>query len=359
MATRTHSMASKVAPSERHEEAPAAAGPSSSSSSSCVFPGTGDRTEIARETPLQSKPKWGVVKEEDGMGGMRTSSLNMVRNIARQQVGADAAGAQTARAADSRGQLRLDVKSHRQRAGEAATARNWRACESEISDAIKLSQKDPTLYNFRSYALLRQYKTARALSDAEEAIALDPRSPRGHYRQARALQVTGESRWAEAGLSFVQTLQTTPTHANASGHFTDLLGGIRRNRLYWQAPQPVQRNLSSTPPPNATPPERCGPVTIGTIMPTTIRVSWHSVDDDGGDQPYKYELEVGTVDALEPDLEPEEFRVAYSGLGTFSVTVDSLQPDTEFVFRVNAVNSRGAAPWSEHVRAATIKGLRP
>ena len=106
------------------------------------------------------------------------------------------------------------------------------AWQEELSDAIDIDSHNPGHYTFRSLALLRQQNVDGALRDAQKAIALDPRSPRGYYRHSRAL--TSQRRLVDAGSALVHALALSPRDQKADAHFTELLSGIRRDRLYWQ-----------------------------------------------------------------------------------------------------------------------------
>ena len=109
-----------------------------------------------------------------------------------------------------------------------------------------------------------------------------------------------------------------------------------------------------TPPPAATAPGACAPPALGTATTTTLRVSWQAVDDDGGAEPLRYDVEMARVNAKKPDA-PLSFDSIYAGYGTWAITVESLDEETEYVFRACATNLKGRGAWSTHTHGSTLQ----
>ena len=192
---------------------------------------------------------------------------------------------------------RHEINEARKRADDAAAERRWKRCEDELSGALKLNENDPGLYSYRSFARLNQKKTRRAMADAEKAIALEPESPRGYYRRACALME--EQRWPEAGAEFVRTLERAPDDVSSERKFDNLISGMRSGRKFFQRAKSDEASRAAggamTPPPAATAPGACAPPALGTATTTTLRVSWQAVDDDGGAEPLRYDVEMARV----------------------------------------------------------------
>ena len=75
------------------------------------------------------------------------------------------------------------------------------------------------------------------------------------------------------------------------------------------------------------------------------------VEDDGGDEPFAYEVHYSPIDPITNDV--VEWHTAYKGIRRFKCKVEQLLPNTEYVFRVAAVNMCGRSAWSEYVTATT------
>mmetsp|Transcript_41690 Transcript_41690/g.94073 ORF Transcript_41690/g.94073 Transcript_41690/m.94073 type:complete len:249 (-) Transcript_41690:35-781(-) len=59
------------------------------------------------------------------------------------------------------------------------------------TQAIALTPNDHTLYSNRAFAFTKAEKYERALVDAEKAVALNPKWPKGHFRRGEALRLSG------------------------------------------------------------------------------------------------------------------------------------------------------------------------
>ena len=169
-----------------------------------------------------------------------------------------------------------------------------------------------------------------------------------------------------------------------------MLDVIRRSRSYWAGrPRPPTRGVEpATPRRNGTVPGACARPGGEAIDEATLRVTWEAVEEDGGDEVYKYEVQMALVDPIRPEDELE-YKGVYEGLERWNLTLGSLLADNEcvtrvtvavtcvasvachacrtalvlrvsvlavtcrYVFRVCAHNSRGAGAWSEELRLVT------
>ena len=68
----------------------------------------------------------------------------------------------------------------KRRARDAYAAGNLAGCEEELGSALTVDGKNPALYTYRSLVELKQGRVAAAMRDVDQAIELDPLSPRGH-----------------------------------------------------------------------------------------------------------------------------------------------------------------------------------
>ncbi len=290
------------------------------------------------------------------------------------------------------------VTAARKRAAKAFGADDWDGCDKALGDVLRLESHNPGLYRHRSYVRQRQDRTSRSLQDAGRAISLDPRSPRGYYRYGRTL--CHEKRLTEAGASFIQGLGLDSHYGPAQRRCDDVLEAIRRERHYWA---PGKRNaparvLASTPPPTATVPQAPPPPELASCDTESIRVTWKDTEDDGGDEPYQYELQahaaleeggrrwrrrwrgaawkrvgegcptrhrkralvpalqMAPIDPLNPMAtdDEREYQTLYCGVGKHSLLVQELESDCEFAFRVSCANAVGASGWSAVLRCATM-----
>ena len=268
-----------------------------------------------------------------------------------------------------RTEARARVTAARLKADKALKGEDWQGCEQALGEALKLDTNNPGLYLSRAYVRLKQDSTTRSLQDSGKAISLDPRSPRGYHRYARTL--CQEKRFSEAGASFVQGLGLDPSF-KSQGRCDVVLEAIRRERHYYPGPKKsardTQRVLASTPPPSATPPVAPAAPLLVSSGVSSLSLRWADTEDDGGDEPYEYTLEMATIDlgtvaaedaAADADADAEwqatlEWRVAWSGLGQSKLTVDALAGETGFAFRLGCVNAIGNSPWSVALRCATV-----
>jgi hypothetical protein len=217
------------------------------------------------------------------------------------------------------------------------------------------------LYTYRALAHQQQRRTRQALSDATNAIRLEPRSAHAHYRAARAL--LAEERYVEAGGALCDGLRHSPRHERAAGTLDAALSHIRRGRAYWPgAPRKEADTCCGTPPRPACAPGACDAPAVADATARSLHVAWAPVSDDGGDEVYQYELQLAPVDPLRPEA-PLEFRTACtcapSAEGArLATTLGELDADRDYVLRVAAVNSRGRGAWSAEARASTAPPAR-
>ena len=61
------------------------------------------------------------------------------------------------------------------------------------------------------------------------------------------------------------------------------------------------------------------------------------VDDDGGDECFQYEVMYSAVDPI--TQENHRWSYAYRGIRKFVVVLSDLLPETEYVFKLRAVNT--------------------
>ena len=248
-------------------------------------------------------------------------------------------------------QQKIKYSVAKRQADAALAHRDWEAAEKHLTTAIDVHQNNPVLYSSRSFACLRQRKDVRALEDAKTATELDTLSANGYYRQGRVL--TCQERYSEAGAMLLQASEREPNGIVIEEHFHDLLGTIRRARPFFPGrPKPPPRILASTPPATARPPMSCRKPSGEVIDHDTLQVTWEVVPDDGDDDVYKYEVQMALVDPVRPRDDPQ-FECVYEGIAEWSVTVDGLLPDNEYIFRVAAHNSKGRGSWSEELRLET------
>ena len=259
-----------------------------------------------------------------------------------------------------RQEAKARVTAARLKADKALKSEEWEECEQALGEALKLDTNNPGLCLSRAYVRLKQGRTKLSLQDSGKAISLDPRSPRGYHRYARTL--CQEKRFSEAGASFVQGLGLDPSF-KSQGRCDVVLEAIRRERHYYPGPKrsarDTQRVLASTPPPSATPPVAPAAPLLVSSGVSSLSLRWADTEDDGGDEPYEYTLEMATIDlaavaaedaAADADADAEwqatlEWRVAWSGLGQSKLTVDALAGETGFAFRLGCVNAVRHSPW--------------
>lgn len=247
---------------------------------------------------------------------------------------------------------RSRVNEARMRARQYTATRQWEECEEALSDALEYDSRNAALYSYRSMVLLNLKMPRRALADAERSIKIEPLSPRGYYRQGRVFYTKEE--YTQAGSSLIKTLALDPTDTRAEHHFDAVLSTIQRNRPYWTAPNNARlRVLASTPPPSCTAPGACRMPRATMVEDQRMRLVWDVVDDDGGDEPFQYELQGSIVNPLMLDA-PYQWVTYYSGLGEMSVIASGLHPDMEYVWRVRATNAIGAGVWSSILTQATL-----
>ena len=252
-----------------------------------------------------------------------------------------------------RSEARRRVETERAKAIDAFRREDWGRCERSLTDAISFDKRNSSLYVYRSYVRLKQERTNGSLTDAGTAISLDPRSPRGYYRYGRSLCI--EQRLPEAGASFIQGLGLDPTHGPAQLRCDDVLQGIRRQRHFWpghwRKGRGETRVLASTPPPTAT-------IAVAPAAPElagcdirSLRLTWKETEDDGGDAPFLYRLEICRIDPL--DETRREYSTAWEGVDRTSLEVEGLEGDTEYAFRLACQNALGWSEWSPVLRCAT------
>lgn len=352
-------------------------------------------------------------------------------------------------------QARQKLALARDQAAESFVLGDWSTCEEALSSMLMLTPRSEALYNQRARVRLLQGRPEESEADARTAISLSPRSPHGHQRLARAL--CEQKRLLSSGEEFVESrflgdetnedvelcarwprwiepsaLLREPgaPHANFTKdqcspllllpwlrrRQTALVGGIIRSRQYMERPTAQipragpdagrlrMRLVSTTPPPNLTPPAQCPPVELVVAKDDSLAVRLLEVPFDGNDEVYKYELEMAWVDPLDPTAYVDAFKLVYRGLepdpeyqrnlrrrrlalasmgkappvekanafvpiASSSAVADSTEDDSrvgfvwnvpnlaqdmEYVFRLMATNSVGGGEWSEETRYETI-----
>jgi tetratricopeptide (TPR) repeat protein len=274
-----------------------------------------------------------------------------------------AARHQAQEAAQAEDRLRLvnardDVRRARRNANAAARSDRWSDCEAELTAMIEnadIDLNDPSVYTYRSRALLKQQKIPQALADADRAVALAPMSARGHHARARALWHAGNH--SSAGKKLCETLDLSPRYSVGAGErFEDLLHGVRRSRIFWPgaARRERTRMLASTPPPKHTVPGQCREVATHDVTYHSLRLTWKVPSDDGGDEICRYEVEVAALDPLLADA-PLDFQLAFAGLPReLNVSVSDLTADTDLVVRIAAINECGRGKWSPELKVTTL-----
>ena len=115
------------------------------------------------------------------------------------------------------------------------------------------------------------------------------------------------------------------------------------------------------PDPKPTRPGACAPPVVNheTVGPSTVHVAWSECSHDGGDAISRYVVEMAEVEPLFP--KSLDFDEIYSGTGVWAVTLENLEPDTEYVFRVSARNCVGASEFmgATHVGTLPVPELIP
>ena len=260
--------------------------------------------------------------------------------------------------------MRAQIAAARSKADDAAERKKWRECSTALDNVLdaNIGDKDPSLFTYRSHALLKQNRFADALADAERAIALEPKSARGHYRAGRALQ--HERRWNEAGERLVETLALSPREPRAPERFEEVLHVMRRSRPFWPGPSKrPERVLGGSPPPTTKPPGPCV-LKLESATDCKLVVSWSPPEDDGGDEIWKYSIQIAELDPLmnkedQDELHELTFRSAFegnpSGEGPWTTDVIDLLADTDYVLTVQAINGSGRGPLGDALHATTAK----
>lgn len=252
---------------------------------------------------------------------------------------------------------RIDIREAKKRAKVAAEHGRWNECEKELSHILDTgSLNDPNIYSIRSHAFLKQGKVTQALADADRAVAMAPLSARAHNACARALVQAGEH--TNAGKKLCHALNLSPRYfADADERFEEMLGGIGRSRPYFPGVPRLEakRVLASTPPPKGSAPDKCRSLAVREVTCDSLRATWDPPESDGGDEIFKYEVQVATIDPLQPD-EPLDFQLGFSGFPVeLEVVLSNLEADTEIVMRVAATNGQGRGEWSDQIRCTTEK----
>ena len=191
-------------------------------------------------------------------------------------------------------------------------------CRMRHSACLKLTPADDEFYNQRARVRLLMGERLKE-EDARHATHLSPYSPRGSHRLATPVLSTV----VEAGEEFVEARRLGDEHYwRVEDSMTELMGGIHRDREYtdkreqrgddWRvgvdAGRLRFRLLSTTPPPNQTPPARCPPPGLHAATDSTVTLMLHECTHDGNDDIYRYELQLVMVDPLDPDAYTPSLR---------------------------------------------------